>query len=63
MNCTITTIAAPGNGVNANTIVSIVYGTIMLTIASIEIFLDFEDRKYRQAKRNGKWPVLTTSSR
>jgi hypothetical protein len=52
MNCTITPIAAPDNGVNANTIVGIVYGTLTLVIASTQLF--FEYQKYRSASGNGE---------
>ncbi|RYN26200.1 hypothetical protein AA0115_g7200 [Alternaria tenuissima] len=39
--------AASGNGVNANTIVGIVYGTLMLAIACTQLF--FEYRKFRSS--------------
>jgi hypothetical protein len=47
MNCTDPTMAASGNGVNANTIVGIVYGTLMLAIACTQLF--FEYRKFRSS--------------
>ena len=52
MNCTITTFTAPGNGFNAKTIIGIVYGTFMLTIASTQLF--FEYQKYCLAGGNGE---------
>jgi hypothetical protein len=55
MNCNITTTTAAGSGVNTNTIVGIVYGTISISIMSIQLF--FEYKKYRQLNRSGECPA------
>jgi hypothetical protein len=52
MNCTI---ATPGNGVDLNTIVAIVYGTLMLAIACVQLFIEYS--KVRATSSNGEWPV------
>jgi hypothetical protein len=60
MNCTDPTMAASGNGVNANTIVGIVYGTLMLAIACTQLF--FEYRKFRSSSGSGECLALTLPS-
>jgi hypothetical protein len=52
MNCTITTTTAAGSGVNANTIVGNVYGTISISMMAVQLF--FEYKKYRQPNRSGE---------
>ena len=52
MHCSNIDPAARVSGVDANTVVGIVYGTISITIASVQLF--FEYQKYRFATHGGR---------